>query len=184
MRVKSRWNPQAKEQSLEEIAKALAFISWQIATNGVLNIENQGFQTQSNAHRLQIIGEFLAFLLQVADRLVYQNLAEEQREPFITALALRLATIYADNQRDVLGTTKQDYRKTFIDLLNQRAADYSSFSFRHGEAGFDFLRYFGERVETLMDEKRWISQQISDVEGPQAIKTLTKGLQNLFEPPG
>ena len=68
MRIKSRWNKRAKKQSLEDIAGALGFISWKIATNGVLELENKGYQTVSNAHRLQIVGEFLAFLLKRALR--------------------------------------------------------------------------------------------------------------------
>ncbi len=88
MRIKSRWNKRAQEQSIEDIAGALGFISWKIATNGVLELENKGYQTDSNAHRLQIIREFLAFLLQVADRLAYEQLDEEERQRFIIALAL------------------------------------------------------------------------------------------------
>ena len=179
MRVKSRWNKQAREQSLEDIAKAVALICWQIATEGVLNLENQGSQTRSHEHRLHIAGEFLAFLLQVSDRLVYAQMNDEQRQQFVTTLGLRMADIYADNQRDI-SATPGDYRKIFIDLLNQRAEDYSHFTFRHGEAGFDFLRYFGEQVETLMEEKPWVSQQIVGVEGPEAIKILSGGIKNLF----
>jgi len=178
MRVKSRWNKRAKKQSPEEIAGAAAFINWRIATNGVLELENLGYQTQSNAHRLQIVGEFLAFLLQMTDRLAYEQMKDEERQTFITALALKMADIFADNQRDMLG--EGEYRKTFIDLLNQRAADYAELSFKEGEAGFDFLRYFGEQVAAVMTEKHFVSQQVMDIEGPNAMKTLKKGLNDLF----
>ena len=123
MHIKSRWNKRAKEQSLENIAGALGFISWEIATNGVLELENKGYQTDSNAHRLQIIGEFLAFLLQVADRLAYEQLEQEERQRFITALALYIADTYVENQHDVLG--EGEYRQAFIDLLNQRSDNYA-----------------------------------------------------------
>ncbi|EDN66478.1 conserved hypothetical protein [Beggiatoa sp. PS] len=179
MRIKSRWNKRAKEQSLEEIAKAVAFINWRIATNSLLELENKGYQTHSNAHRLQILGEFLAFLLQVVDRLVYGKMEDEERQAFITTLALSMADNFADNQRDMLG--EGEYKKPFIDLLNQRSEDFAELSFKDGEAGFDFLRYFGEQVATVMEEKHFISQQIMDIEGPNAIKTLKKGLQDLFK---
>ncbi len=179
MQIKSRWNKRAQEQSIEDIAGALGFISWKIATNGVLELENKGYQTDSNAHRLQIIGEFLAFLLQVADRLAYEQLDEEERQRFIIALALHIADTFADNQRDVLG--EGEHRKAFIDLLNQRAEDYAELGFRDGEAGFDFRRYFGEQVAAVMTEKHFVSQQVMDIEGPEAIKTLKKGMQDLFK---
>jgi hypothetical protein len=179
MRIKSRWNKRAKEQSLEDIAGALGFISWNIATNGVLELENKGYQTESNAHRLQIIGEFLAFLLQVADRLAFVQMENEERQRFIGALAKHMVETFADNQRDILG--EGEHRQAFIDLLNQRADDYAELSFRDGEAGFDFLRYFGEQIAALMAEKHFVSQQVMDIEGPEAIKTLKKGMQNLFK---
>ncbi|MEN8216215.1 MAG: hypothetical protein ABFS56_07525 [Pseudomonadota bacterium] len=179
MRIKSRWNKRAKEQTIEDIAGALGFISWNIATNGVLELENKGYQTESNAHRLQIIGEFLAFLLQVADRLAFVQMENEERQRFISALAKHMVETFADNQRDVLG--EGEHRQAFIDLLNQRAEDYAELSFRDGEAGFDFLRYFGEQIAALMAEKHFVSQQVMDIEGPEAIKTLKKGMQDLFK---
>jgi hypothetical protein len=179
MHIKSRWNKRAKKQSIEDIAGALGFISWKIATNGVLELENKGYKTESNAHRLQIIGEFLAFLLQVADRLAYDQMENEKRQRFITALAIHMADTFADNQRDMLG--EGEHRKTFIDLLNQRADDYAKLNFRDGEAGFDFRRYFGEQVAAVMAEKHFVSQQVMDIEGPEAIKTLKKGMRDLFK---
>lgn len=178
MRIKSRWNKSAKEQTLEDIAKALGFISWQIATHSVLELENKGYQTQSQAHRLQIAGEFLAFLLQVADRLAYEQMAPEQRQRFIPALAQQIVAIYTDNQREVLG--EGDHRQQTINWLNQRAEDYSECHFCDGEAGFDFLRYFGEQVAAIMAEKHFVSQEITEIQAPEAIRMLKKSMSDLF----
>ncbi len=179
MRIKSRWNKRAKKQSIEDIAGALAYISWRIAGNGVLELENKGYETKSNYHRLEIIGEFLAFLLQVGDRLAYERMEDEERQRFITALAMHMADTFAENKRDLLG--EGEYRKAFIDLINQQAEDYAELSFSNGEAGFDFLRYFGERVASVMTDKHFSSQQVMDVEGPDAIKTFKKGMEDLFK---
>jgi len=179
MQIKSRWNRRAKEQSIEDIAGALGFISWKIATNAVLELENQGYQTDSNAHRLEIIGEFLAFLLQVADRLAFVKMETGERQRFITALAKHIVDTFVDNQRDVLG--EGEHQKAFIDLLNQRAEDYAGLSFDDGEAGFDFRRFFGERVAAVMREKHFVSQQVMDIEGPDAIKTFKKAMRDLFK---
>ncbi len=179
MHIKSHWNKRAKEQSLEKIAGALGFISWKIAANHVLELENKGYKIENDTHSLQVIGEFLAFLLQIADRLAYERIGTEERQRFISALANHIADTFTDNQRDVLGDG--EYRKAFIDLLNQRAEEYSEFSFRNDEAGFDFLRYFGEQIAALMADKHFISQQVMDIDGPEAIKTLKKGMQDLFQ---
>ncbi|MDM8559411.1 hypothetical protein [Candidatus Parabeggiatoa sp. HSG14] len=178
MRIQSHWSKRAKEKTLEDIASALGFISWKIALNGVLELENQGYQTENNAHRLRIVGEFLAFLLQVADRLAYEKFDEKERQRFITALALHVADTFSDNQHDVLG--EGEHRKIFIDLLNQRAEDYAELSFPNDEAGFDFLRYFGEQVALILKDRHFVSQQIMDIEAPTAIKTLKKGMRDLF----
>jgi hypothetical protein len=179
MRIKSRWNKRAKKQSLEDIAGALAYISWRIATNGVLELENKGYETTSNNHRLEIIGEFLAFLLQVGDRLAYERMDDEERQRFIIALAMKMADTFAENKRDLLG--EGEHRKAFIDLINQEAEDYAELSFSNGEAGFDFLRYFGERVASVMSDQHFSSQQVMDIEGPEAIKTFKKGMEDLFK---
>ncbi|NJO15640.1 MAG: hypothetical protein HC877_07800 [Thioploca sp.] len=178
MRIRTRWNKKAKDQSLENIAGALNMVSWKIATQSVVELENLGYQTNSNAHRLQIIGEFLAFLLQVADRLAYQQLTEEERQRLITTLADGMTHTFVDNQQDILG--QGEYRQQFIQLLNQRAEDYAELSFQHSEAGFDFLRYFGEQVATIMEDKHFVSQQITDVAGPQAITTFRQAMIGLF----
>jgi len=177
MPAKSRWNKHSKPQSVENIASAVSSISWKVATNGVLELENKGYQTKGDAHRLKIIGEFLIFSVQVADRLAFKQLDTEKRQRFITALALHIADIFADNQRDVLG--EGEYRQAFIDLLNQRGEDYAELSFHNGSAGFDFLRYFAEQVAALMEDKHFVSQQVMEVEGPEALKMLTKGMQLL-----
>ena len=91
VRVKSRWNKKGKTHSVEEIAGALAFILWRIATNGVLSMENAGFQTETQAQRLEIIAEFLAFAIHVADRMTIERFDEEQRVRFMTELAQKCA---------------------------------------------------------------------------------------------
>lgn len=180
MRIKSRWNKRAKKQSIEDIAGALAYISWRIAGNGVLELESKGYETTSNNHRLDIIGEFLAFLLQVGDRLAYERMEDEERQRFITALAMQMADTFAENKRDLLGK-EGEYRREFIDLINQQAEDYAELSFSNGEAGFDFLRYFGERVASVISDKHFSSQQVMDIEGPDALKTFKKGMEDLFK---
>jgi len=180
MRVKSRWNQRAKPQSLEEIAGALSFIAWKIATNTVLELENQGYHTESQAHRLKIIAECLIFLFHVTDRLVYPQMTDAERQQFMSALALKMANTYADNQSECTHESYETVHQHFIEQLNQQGNDYAELSFRETEAGFDFLRYFGECVEAVMKEKHWVSQTILSIEGPNAVQTLKTSLNNLL----
>ena len=182
MRIRSRWKNKGRARTLEENAGALAFIEWRIAGKALLNLENEGFQTDTQMQRLDVLQELTAFLVHVTDRLVHGDLDEEQRRKFIVALALKIADTYHDNRVDVEGRG-QDFRPGFIEVLNQRMADYAEFSFDDGEPGYAFKRYLGECVTNTMGEKdrKWISDQVMEIEIPEMMKTLKKGLKDLFE---
>lgn len=180
MRVKSRWNRKGKDRSLAETGGALAFIMWRIAQNGVLHLENEGFQIDTYSQRLDVLSEFLAFLFHYTDRSVSEKLDAEGREELMTALARRLADNMQENRVDSEG--QKDYRGEFISLLNSRTDDYAEFSLYEGEPGFAFRRYLGEKVTSVMgpQDSKWISDQVMDIEVPAAIKPLNKALGDLI----
>jgi hypothetical protein len=183
VRVKSKWNLRDRERSLSETGGALAFILWRIAQQGTLNLENEGFQTDTNAQRLDIITEFLAFLVHLVDRMTADRFTMEQRQEFIGSLARHLADTMQENRTDAQG--KGEYRQPLIDRLNERAVDYAEFTFPDNEPGFAFRRYFGENVRMVMGERdnKWITDQVMDIEVPEAMKPLRKALRDLL-PPG
>jgi hypothetical protein len=187
VRVKSRWKGGAPK-SLEENAGALAYIAWRIATEGAQNIQTAGWEIHSAAQRLDVIGEFVAFLTQSADRLVYIRMSDEERQRFITELAIRLAGTMQDNQMDVLGLgdNRGDHRAAFIAKLNQRFQDYSELDFTDEGPSYAFLRYFADKVADLMGEKDkpWTHAEVIEIEAPKAVKTLKKAMQDLFSTSG
>jgi hypothetical protein len=180
VRVKSKWNDKHRERSMTEIGGAAAFILWRIAQQGLLNLENEGFQTDTQAQRLDVISEFVVFLVHLADRLKAGQLEQEQRSEFITSLARHLADTMQENRTDAQG--KGEYRKAFISLLNERAADYAGFSMPGDDPGYAMRRFFGENVREVMGEKDklWITDQVMDVEVPEALPPLKKALRELF----
>ena len=183
MRIKTRWNDRKKQRSLEEIAGALAFTEWRIAGKALLNLENEGFQTDTQKQRLDVLQELCAFLIHVTDRLVHGAMDEEARQRFVVALALKVADTYHDNRVDIEGRG-EDFRQPFIDVLNQRMADYAEFRFEDGAPGYALTRYLGERVTDSMGPKdrKWISDQVMEIEVPAMLKTLNKGLRDLLNP--
>jgi hypothetical protein len=183
VRVKSKWNIKGRERSLTEIGGAAAFIVWRIAQQGTLNLENEGFQTDTHAQRLDVIAEFVAFLVHMADRLKAADLEPARRQEFITSLARHLADQVQNNRADVQG--KGEYRQAFIELLNMRGADLAEFSMVEGEPGYAMKRYFGEHVRAVMGAKdnKWITDQVMDIEVPEAMKPLRKALRELFAAP-
>ena len=181
MRIKSRWNDRKKQRSPEEIAGALAFIEWRIAAQALLNLENEGFHTDTHLQRLDVLQELCAFLIHVTDRLVHARMDDTARQRFVIALALKTADTYHDNRVDSEGRG-QDFRRPFIETLNKRLADYAEFRFEDGAPGYAFKRYLGEAVTNSMGPKdrKWISDQVTEIEVPAMLKTLHKGLNDLL----
>jgi hypothetical protein len=180
VRVKSKWSNKGRERTLDEVGGAAAFILWRIAQQGLLNLENEGFQTETRSQRMDIIAEFLAFLVHLADRNKAEALDAQERQTFITSLAVHLADTMQENRTDAEG--KGDYRRPLIDLLNKRGADYAECPMPDGEPGYAMKRYFGECVSAVMGEKdnQWITDQVMEIEVREALPPLNKALKELF----
>ena len=180
MRVKSKWNKKGRERSLQEIGGAAAFILWRIAQQGLLNLENENFQTDTRAQRIDVITEFLSFLVHLADRMKAEDLDANERQEFISSLAQHLANQVQENRTDAQG--KGEYRKPFIEVLNARAADYAECPMPDGEPGYAMKRYFGESVRAVIGEKdnKWVTDQVMEIEVPETLPPLKKALRELF----
>lgn len=179
MRIKATWNKKERDVSAEETAQALAFISWKIGMNTLLNLENEGFETSTQAQRLEIIEEIMAFIIHLSDRLVYETMNDQDRGIFINAFARKMADHVQDNARDFHGSG--DYRSPFIDKMNQRMDDYADFSFTNRKPGFNFTLYLGNKIMEAMGEKdnKWISDHVQAIEIPELLQSFNKGIKGL-----
>lgn len=186
MRIKSRWHQDGKPKSIQEIAGAMAFIAWRIAQNALKSMQQRDFAIDPGTQYFAFLGEFLVFLIQIADRIAYQRLSEPERAAFTTALAHRLGEILAENEADLLGGAGQTgYKSRFIALINERASDYATFAC--GEAGpdFGFVRYLGNRILEILpaQDHPWAVDQIMTLEAPDAVATVQKGMRDLLDVP-
>ncbi len=183
MRVKSKWHNKDKTHSVEELGGAFAFIAVRIAQNGTLNLENNDFQTDTAAQRIEIMTEFLCFTVHIIDRMTIEKFDDNERQRFMTELSIKCAKHIEDNKRDLVGPG--DYRQDFVDRLNQRMSDYAEFQYNEDEGGpsFPMRRFFGDLVTEQMGEKnkKWVAQQVMDVEVPELLESLDKALPNLFK---
>lgn len=179
VRIKTRWNNKDKARSIQEVASALGFNLWRIGQVALLNLENEGFQTDTQMQRLDVMQEFMAFLIHMSDRIAYDRMDDEERAEFITALARKIADYVQDNARDFVGDG--DHRSPFIDRLNRRMDDYADFAVVDQEPSFQLLRYFGDRVTDVLGERqrKWVSTQVIDIEAPNAMKTLKRAMGSL-----
>ncbi len=188
IRVKDQWHRSRRNRptpkSLRDSAEALAFIGWRLALDKAQNLNREAFRYDSDIERIGVISEFVAFEIQVADRLAYEFLDDDERRLFINSLGQRLADHMQENLDDLDGP--RNYRDAFVALLNERLSDYASLSFEDGEPGFDFLRYFGSKVLGILgtdQTNRWVQDQIIAVEAPEVVEKISKSVFNLLSVP-
>ena len=180
MRVKATWNTKDKAHSLEESASVLGFNIWKLCGDMLLDLENENFQVDTYAQRLDVMAETAAFLLQVTDRMVYGQFSEEDRMTLIRTLGIHLMETMQDNRVDAQG--EGDYRNDFVQLLNDRAEDYAECNFDDGEPGFSFRRNYGVHVMKVMGERdnRWVQDYVMDVSASNTVKTLKRIVAKAF----
>jgi hypothetical protein len=184
LRINTKWHNKGREVTIEERANTMAFIAWKIAAGFVLDMENEEFQTDSQSMRLDIIKECLAFMVSVTDRLVAEQLSQEERQELITKMALKTAKTLQENSEDLIGRG-QDYQQDYINMLNERLNAYAhcSWDAEREEPGFQYKRDFGDYVAAVMGarDNKWIAQQVMEIEVPEIIENLKKGKKQMVD---
>lgn len=181
MRLRSKWNAKNRDRSPQEIAGVMGFNAWRIAMQAVLDLENNDFQTDTQAQRLAIIWEFAAFLIHITDREMYTRMDGEERRVFISAMAKNMVQTMCDNMADLIGPG--DYASDLIDTLNLRMTELSRFNYDPVEGpSFPMLRFFGEAVTAVMGERnrKWVTTHIIDIEAPDAVRVLKRNMASLL----
>jgi len=182
MRIKSHWFKGNKEKTPEEIAGAMAFTIWRIADNALKSTRKADFEISIGAQYFHFMTEFLAFLIQVADRIAYRDLSSEDRIAFTNTLANRVAETLAENQSRLMDGTFAEHKQQFIDNLNKRADEYAEFHYGDEGPEFAFTRYLGFCMRDVMDDKdvEWIVDQTMSIEAPNAVDMVEKTMKNLL----
>jgi hypothetical protein len=184
LRIKSHWHDDGTERSLDEIAGALAFISWRIAKDKAINLHGQDFVYESDRQRFAVITEYLIFQLQIIDRLavIELQLADADRRRLIVALARHLAGHLHDNSVDIFGPG--DYVGPFIEKMDRRAAEYAELNYTADGPSYPFMRHLGFEIQQLMgesQENRWVIDQVMDRDGIDIDREIRRAVSNLFE---
>ena len=184
IRVKSQWHTRGDgSKSPQQVATVIASLIWRVAEEKVSHMQQQKFQIASQEQGFAMIAEYLAFLIQYTDRFVYGRVDEDYRAALIGAIAKRLAEILEDNQNTFLGASPDgSYQRRFIDTLNERLADYATFDYENGEPNYPSRRFLGGKVLELMParDQSWTIDQVVEIEIPNALALLKKGLSGLF----
>jgi len=182
LRIKSRWN-KGGDHSLDEIAGALAYISWRLAQGKAINLHGENIVYGDDRQRMAVIIEYLVFQLQIIDRLARQDLKlnDEDRQQLVVAVARKQAEIIQDNSMDLFGPG--DYVQPFVELVNLRASEYADYHYTEDGPSYPFLRHLGYEIQQIMGESqdnRWVIDQVMDKDGPEIDRKITPAMRDLF----
>jgi hypothetical protein len=174
LRMKTRFRGKGPK-TVADRAHVIAFNIWKVAQETCKRMEKEGFKFASDTQLTEVITEVIAFLVQIADRIVYGQLSEADRRTFINALGQDLAGHMARNLEEIAGAG--DHAARFIATLNARFADYAECEYTLSQGpGYSFLRFLGDRVSTAMaaTDNKWVVEQVMDIEAPEAVKAIKK----------
>ena len=171
--VKTRWRKKGA-RTLADRAGVIGANVWKISLEIFKHMEKEEFRFGSDRLVTDVMAEFIAFLVQLADRAVYGRLSDADRATLIGETARHLAATMENNQLDLFGPG--EYRKPFIDLLNARFEEYAGFDYPGGEPGFPCLRFFAAKVSDAMaaSANKWVIEQIMDIEAPEMVRLIKK----------
>lgn len=165
IRIKTKWSKEEREVSVEDAVSVLAFNSWKIGMQTLLEIENEDFQIDTQQQRIEVIEEIMAFMVQSLDRIVHETLNDEDRGILISMFAKKLADHVQDNARDFSGPG--DYRTPFINKLNKRFESYADTKWNDekDEPGFSMGREFGTNISNVLgpNDRKWALDYIQQV---------------------
>jgi hypothetical protein len=178
--VKTRWRKKGA-RTLAERAGVIGTNVWKISSEVFKHMEKEGFRFGSDRLVTDVLAEFMAFMVQLADRAVYGKLSEADRAALIGEVVGHLAATMENNQRDLLGPG--EYRKPFIDLLNTRFGEYASFAYAGAEPGYPCLRFFATKVSDAMasGDNKWVVEQMMDIEAPEMVRLVAKLIEQTVE---
>ncbi|MGE0876265.1 MAG: hypothetical protein AB7O31_16510 [Burkholderiales bacterium] len=178
--VKTRWRKKG-ERTLAERAGVIGANIWKVSLAIFKHMENEGFRFGSDRLATDVLAEFIAFQVQLADRTVYGRVSDEQRAALIGEVVGHLAATMDNNQRDLVGPG--EHRKAFIDLLNTRFGEYAGFDYADGEPGYACLRFFATKVADAMagGDNKWVVEQVMEIEAPEMVRFVRKLVDQALE---
>jgi hypothetical protein len=182
--IKTRWRKKGA-RTLEDRAGVIGANLWKLSLEIFKHMENEGFRFGSDRLVTRVLSEFIAFLVQLVDRTVYGRLSEADRATLVSAVVDHLAATMENNQLDLFGPAASgDYRKPFIDMLNDRFADYAGFDYPGGEPGYPCLRFFATQLSDAMasGDNKWVVEQMIDIEAPEMVRLVRRLIDQTVAP--
>ncbi len=187
LRVKTAWfRKEAGARPPAEVATVLASTIWRLADDAVSALSRADYDILTAARGVQVMGEMIAFLAHMADRMVHGRVPEPERAALLQATGTRLGELVAENVRALTGDDGFDYRANFVDFLNRRGADYATFAFEPARPSFAVMRYLGLAIRARMTapDRHWVADQVMELTAPEALGTLKRTVDGFYPAAG
>lgn len=190
VRLKTRWHRSKRsernregsrrEKTQENLCSVAAINIWKLAKEAFTRMEKEDFRFREDTQAIDVIAEFCIFMLHIMDRMIYENVSEEDRVVLVSGVANEIANTIEGNQIDLLGPG--DYRAEFIDKLNDRLANYAECAFNVDGPGYDFLRYLAKNIADIMSasDDKWVLEQVMDIEAPELVQRIMPAVRDVF----
>ena len=177
-RIHSGWNQKGKKRQIGQIASALAVSIWKISKKTLLNLENEGFDTDTWSDRIEILKEVSCFQLYVVNNEV-KAYEKEKKINFITDIAKKLNETVNTNELD-LKISEKDRKTKFINLLNERMEEYSELQYTD-EPSYKARIILGNHLMNNMGDldNNWIRMYVIDQEVPKILLSLRRPIGSL-----
>ena len=177
-RIHSGWNQKGKKRQIGQIASALAVSIWKISKKTLLNLENEGFDTDTWSDRIEILKEVSCFQLYVVNNEV-KAYEKEKKINFITDIAKKLNETVNTNEID-LKISEKDRKTKFINLLNERMEEYSELQYTD-EPSYKARIILGNHLMNNMGDldNNWIRMYVIDQEVPKILLSLRRPISSL-----
>jgi len=175
VRIKTKFR-RSGPKSPEDRAGVVAVGIWKVAQDAFRRMGKEDFNFASEDQVTAFITEFVAFLVQAADRMVYGKIPESDRAAFINALGRHVARTFQESQVDFKGAG--DHAAAFIKTLNARLGEYAEFDYGEKGPSYGMLRYLGDRVAAVMAmaDNKWVLEYVMEIVAPEALRVVRKAV--------
>ena len=98
----------------------------------------------------------------------------------MNTLGKQSARIMQENCEDLFGIG--DYKKGYINTLNIRSDEYSSYEFTNGGSNYSIYRHLAKKIQDAMGSSqtnKWVMDQIVDIDAVEICKKFIEVYNSL-----
>ncbi|MDH5325103.1 MAG: hypothetical protein OEZ68_12655 [Gammaproteobacteria bacterium] len=190
VRLKTKWHRSKrsernkagsnKPKQLKDLSSVIAMNIWKLAKEAFAHMEKEGFRFRDDEQAIGSINEFMVYQLHIVDRMIYTKVSEDERGPFINAVAGNLIETMVENQAELLGPG--EYQSSMVDFMNQRLSQYAECDFTDEGPSYEFTRYLALNVSEHLEQtdSKWVVEQVIDIEAPPIIEKIMRVAEDVL----